>query len=91
MSDLSRLRDSTSLGRKRIFAIVSAPRSSGAAGKAVRRILIFDNHPDSLRLIFERRPGPAATSSELQVTRRRYIVLGLLLTLILLAILWLLL
>ena len=28
------------------------------ADKKIRRILIFDNHPESLRLVFARRPDP---------------------------------
>lgn len=32
--------------------------STNVAGKKIRRILIFDNHPDSLRLVFGRRPHP---------------------------------
>ena len=31
---------------------------ANAAGKKTRRILIFDDHPDSLRLVFGRRPNP---------------------------------
>src|ERR1700722_2767920 len=45
---------------KKIFIVrkTSRLRSTSAAGKKIRRILIFDNHPDSLRLIFGRRPSP---------------------------------
>jgi len=39
--------------RKRIFAIVSRPTRSQVKGKTIRRILIFDNHPDTLRLILD--------------------------------------
>jgi hypothetical protein len=35
----------------RIFAIV-APPVSADDGKIIRRILIFDNHPETLRLVF---------------------------------------
>jgi hypothetical protein len=38
---------------KRIFAIVSRPIPTGVEGKTIRRIVIFDNHPDSLRLVSE--------------------------------------
>jgi hypothetical protein len=43
---------------KKIFVIKKTSRlsSTNAAGKKIRRILIFDNHPDSLRLVFGRRP-----------------------------------
>ncbi len=39
--------------RKRIFTIVSRPTLSQVKGKTIRRILIFDNHPDTLRLILD--------------------------------------
>src|SRR5882762_1937252 len=45
------LDDSKGLGQKRIFAIVWRPVPSEVEGKTIRRILIFDNHPDSLRLV----------------------------------------
>jgi len=40
---------------RKIFVIEKTSRlpSTNAAGKKIRRILIFDNHPDSLRLVFE--------------------------------------
>jgi len=43
---------------KKIFIIRKTTRlpSTITAGKKIRRILIFDNHPDSLRLVFGRRP-----------------------------------
>jgi hypothetical protein len=44
------LRDSGSPERRRIFAIV-APSKVDLGGKTIRRILIFDNHPESLRLL----------------------------------------
>ena len=45
---------------KKIFVINKTSRlsSTNAAGKKIRRILIFDNHPDSLRLVFGHRPLP---------------------------------
>jgi hypothetical protein len=39
--------------QRRIFAIVSRPISIGVSGKTIRRVLIFDNHPASLRLALE--------------------------------------
>ncbi len=45
------LDDSKGSVKKRIFAIVSRPISTEVEGKTLRRILIFDNHPDSLRLV----------------------------------------
>ena len=38
-------------GRKKIFAIVAPPIPADVGRKTIRRILIFDNHPDSLRLV----------------------------------------
>ena len=38
-------------GRKKIFAIVAPPIPADVGCKTIRRILIFDNHPDSLRLV----------------------------------------
>ncbi len=45
---------------RKIFIIKKTSRlpSTNAAGKKIRRILIFDNHPDSLRLIFGERTNP---------------------------------
>src|ERR1700736_6413956 len=60
---------------RKIFVIKKTSRlpSTNAAGKKIRRILIFDNHPDSLRVGFGRRGNadvelsapPRASSSEL--------------------------
>jgi hypothetical protein len=49
--DVPLLRDSTGSGRKKIFAIVTPPMPADLGCKTIRRILIFDNHPDSLRLV----------------------------------------
>jgi hypothetical protein len=45
---------------KRIFVIKQRGRltSASGGGKEIRRILIFDNHPESLRLVFGRRANP---------------------------------
>jgi hypothetical protein len=45
---------------RKIFVIKQTSRlpSTKARGKKIRRILIFDDHPDSLRLIFGRRHHP---------------------------------
>jgi hypothetical protein len=42
---------------KKIFIVRKTTRlpSTNAAGKKIRRILIFDNHPESLRLVFGHR------------------------------------
>ncbi|PYL74081.1 MAG: hypothetical protein DMF26_12275 [Verrucomicrobia bacterium] len=53
---------------RRIFVIkkTSRLRSTNGADKKIRRILIFDNHPDSLRLVFE---GGAISHHELPKSR----------------------
>jgi hypothetical protein len=45
---------------KKIFIIKKTNRlpSTNAAGRKIRRILIFDNHPESLRLVFGPRAHP---------------------------------
>lgn len=53
MPELGCLRDCISSGQKRIFAIVLPPIPTQVKGKTIRRIVIFDNHPDSLRLVSE--------------------------------------
>ena len=52
------------LRRKRLFIIKQVSRSG--TDKKIRRVLIFDNHPDSLRLIFE---GGAISHHELPKSR----------------------
>ena len=44
-----RLPDATTLGQKRIFVVASRPVTEG--DKTIRHIVIFDNHPASLRLL----------------------------------------
>jgi hypothetical protein len=46
-------RKSSGTARRKIFAIVTLSRSVDLPGKTVRHVLIFDNHPDSLRLVAE--------------------------------------
>jgi hypothetical protein len=61
-------------------------------GKTIRRILIFDNHPDSLRLVFGHRLNADVDPSAPQITSRGYIILGLIPILaVVLATVWLLL
>ena len=45
----NRLPNATTRGQKRIFVVAS--RLVTASGKTIRHIVIFDNHPDSLRLL----------------------------------------
>jgi hypothetical protein len=44
------LPDATTLEQKRIFVVASRPVTEGE--KTIRHIVIFDNHPASLRLLF---------------------------------------
>jgi hypothetical protein len=44
------MRDYVSSSGKRFFAIVSPPIATRLQGKTARRVLVFDNHPESLRL-----------------------------------------
>jgi hypothetical protein len=54
-----RLPDARRLGQKEIFVVASRPVTEGE--KTIRHIVIFDNHPASLRLLF---------SSDLMLRRR---------------------
>ena len=68
-----RLLDATTRGQKRIFVVAS--RSVTVGGKTIRHIVIFDNHPASLQLLF---------SSDLMLRRRNevfYAVLAIALVL----------
>jgi len=66
---------------RKIFVIKKTSRlpSTNAAGKKIRRILIFDNHPDSLRLVFGRRPLPDVdVSGPQRVSWRELIIVSIL-------------
>jgi hypothetical protein len=45
-----RLPDATTLGQKRTIVVASRPVTE--RGKTIRHIVIFDDHPASLRLLF---------------------------------------
>jgi hypothetical protein len=75
------LDESTYSGTKRIFAIASPPLPGSSGGKTIRTILIFDNHPESLRLLYRQR---SSRDVDLVATRRAhpvYLVFALLLML----------
>ena len=76
-----RLSPWTGSGRKRIFAIVSAPESSSDGGKRALRVLIFDNHPDSLDLVFNGESNPPIDLSPPRPLKLRYLILLAFLTL----------
>jgi hypothetical protein len=69
-----RLPDATTLGQKRIFMVASRPVTE--SGKTIRHIVIFDNHPASLRLLF---------SSDLMQRRRNDILQAVLAAALILA------
>ena len=84
-----RLSPWTVSGRKRIFAIVSAPKSSNDGGKRALRVLIFDNHPDSLGLVFNGESNPPIDLSPPRLLKVRYLILVVSLTLsVLTAMFW---
>jgi hypothetical protein len=62
-----RLPDTTTLGQKRIFVVASRPVTEGE--KTIRHIVIFDNHPASLRLLF---------STDLMLRRRNEVLYAVL-------------
>jgi hypothetical protein len=55
-----RLLDATTLEEKRIFVIASKPVTTRR--KKVRHVLIFDDHPASLRLLVATGPPPGRRS-----------------------------
>jgi hypothetical protein len=59
MTRIERLPDAPTLGQKRIFVVASRPVTE--SGRTIRHIVIFDNHPESLRLLL---------SSDLKPRRR---------------------
>jgi hypothetical protein len=69
-----RLPDATTLGQKRIFMVASRPVTE--SGKTIRHIVIFDNHPASLRLLF---------SSDLMQRRRNDVLQAVLAAALILA------
>jgi hypothetical protein len=80
------LRDFAVSGQKRIFAIVSRPIAADVKGRTIRRVLVFDNHPDSLRLVFE--SGKDLDSDD-AASRRTSIICGsILIAIVVGTILW---
>ena len=62
-----RLPDTTTLGQERIFVVVSRPVTKSE--KTIRHIVIFNNHPASLRLLF---------SNDLMLQRRNEVFYAML-------------
>jgi len=89
MPGLSRFSGSASPGQKRIFAIVSPPIPTSVDGKTIRRIVIFDNHPDSLRLVLDSGVNVAGNDAVSRRERRTSVICGLILIAMLVAaLLW---
>jgi hypothetical protein len=87
--ELRSLHDSKSSDRKRIFAIVSRPIPTNVKGKTIRRIVIFDNHPDSLRLVLGSGMEFDAAEGVSQREKRKSIICGsILIAMVLGAMLW---
>lgn len=74
--ELGCARDPGNVGQNRIFAIVSRPIPSEVKSKTIRRIVIFDNHPDSLRLVLEAGLDAATDDTALRQERRTSIICG---------------
>lgn len=60
-SELDSPLESATQTERRIFAIVSRPIPAGPDGKTIRQVVIFDNHPATLRLVMDPR-GPFGRS-----------------------------
>ena len=91
MAELGSVRDWTSSGEKRIFAIALRPIAAEVNGKGMRRIVIFDNHPDSLRLVLESGADIDSDDAAARWERRASMICGSILTAtVLMAVLWLL-
>lgn len=88
IAELDSVSDSTSSGKKRIFAIVWRPIAAELKGKAICRIVIFDNHQDSLRLVLES-GVESYTDAAARWERRASIICGsILIAIALAALLW---
>jgi hypothetical protein len=76
-------------GQKKIFVIVSPPIPTPVDGKTIRRIVIFDNHPDSLRLVLDSGVNVESDDAASRGERRTSIICGLILIAMLVAaLLW---
>ena len=77
---------------RKIFAIFSRPISVGIAGKTIRRVLIFDSHPESLRLVFQSVGDVSSDHAASRHEKRTSIICGsILIAMVMAAMLWLLL
>jgi hypothetical protein len=62
--------------QKSMFAIVSRSIPSEVESKTIRRTVIFNNHPDSLRLVLEAGLDAATDDTALLQERRTSIICG---------------
>ena len=69
-----RLPNTTTGGQKRIFVVAS--RSVTVRGKTIRHVLIFDDHPASLRLLLGSDPAPRRRKEFLYVVLAIVLVLA---------------
>jgi hypothetical protein len=79
-------------GRKRFFIIKQAmqlPPTSSAESRTVQHVLIFDDHPESLRLVFGSTTPEIDLSRTPSVSSRHLVLLSILLASLLTAVLWL--
>ena len=87
--ELGSISDSTSSKRKRIFAFISRPVPAAVPGKTIRQVLIFDNHPETLRLLFKSGIPLDGDHGESRREKRKSIICGsILITMIVAAMLW---
>jgi hypothetical protein len=80
---LHSLGDSSISGGRKIFAVVARPTRLNRDRKPVRHILIFDNHPDTLRLVSGGSLSPATDHSVPRHASTLHVLLGWLLILVL--------
>src|SRR5438105_934089 len=77
---------------KRIFVVKQAiqlPPTNSAQGRNVQHILIFDDHPESLRLVFGKATPEIDLSGPPDASSRHLVLLSILIVGLLTAILWL--
>ena len=80
------------MGTKRFFIIkqaVQLPPTSSAGSRTVQHVLIFDDHPESLRLVFGGATAEIDLSRPRSVSSRHLVLLSILIMGLLSAILWL--
>jgi hypothetical protein len=91
MAELGSIRDSTISGEKTIFAIALRPIAVEVKGKAIRQIVIFDNHPDSLRLVLQSCGDVGSDDDASRREKRTSIIFGsILIAMVIAVMLWLL-